>query len=278
MDVSLDLQAEYDNRARVPEHPAFLEAWARDAARYRLEAGVHALLDIAYGARERAKLDLFVPEGAGEGPVALFVHGGYWQALGKSSFSHIAAGAVAHGITVAVAGYTLCPDVGIGDIVDEIDQAVLFLARRFGRPLVVYGHSAGGHLAVTAAAADWRAKAPDLPFDPVAAALPVSGLFDLVPLTQTSVNDKLRLDEATAERLSPVRWPAPRGKRIVAVVGGAESGEYLRQTRDLVARWGEGGAHTREVVVPGAHHFDVIGPFADPASDLTRGLVALAKG
>lgn len=277
MTATIDLEAEYNNRARVPEHPAHLAAWARDAAAYRIACGDRAILDIAYGEHPRQRLDLFLPEGGVGGAVVLFLHGGYWQALGKSSFSHMAAGANAHGITVAVAGYTLCPDISIAGIVDEVRAAVVAVAQRFGKPLTVYGHSAGGHLAAAMAATDWGKEAPGLGFDPVPAALPISGLFELEPLVPTSINEKLGLDLAEARRLSPIYWPPPKGKRIVAVAGGDESNEFLRQTRDLAERWSAAGVIARAVTVAGTNHFTVIGPLADPNADLTRGLAALAK-
>jgi arylformamidase len=277
MTATVDLEAEYNNRARVPEHPVHLAAWARDSAAYRVACGDRAILDIAYGEHPRQRFDLFLPESGVGDAVALFLHGGYWQALGKSSFSHMAAGANAHGVTVAVTGYTLCPDISVAGIVDEVRAAVLAVAARFGRPVTVYGHSAGGHLAAAMVATDWEREAPDLDFDPVPAALPISGLFELESLVPTSINQKLGLDLAEARRLSPIYWPPPKGKRIVAVVGADESSEYLRQTRDLAERWGAAGAITRAVTVSDANHFTVIGPLADPNTDLTRGLVALAK-
>jgi arylformamidase len=275
----VDFEAEYDNRGRVPEHPAILAGWARDAAAFRAERGERAELDIAYGPGERQRLDLFHPdEASADAPPILFIHGGYWQALDKASFSHMASGAVAHGAAVAVMGYTLCPATTVAAIVDEARAAATLLARRFARAVTVAGHSAGGHLAAALLASDWAALRGELGFAPVAAGMPISGLFDLVPLIRTTVNAKLGLDEAEARRLSPMEWAAPAGARLVAVVGGEESSEYLRQTRELVRRWGEAGVAARAVELPGANHFTVIGPLADRDSDLTRGLIALARG
>jgi arylformamidase len=275
----VDYEAEYDNRGRVPEHPAILAGWARDAAAYRALRGERAELDLGYGHGERQKLDLFHPDDeAADAPLVLFIHGGYWQALDKASFSHIAAGAVAHGAVVAVMGYTLCPATTVEGIVDEARAAASLLVRRFGRPVTAAGHSAGGHLAAALLASDWSGLAGELGGAPVPAAMPISGLFDLVPLVATSVNAKLGLDEAEARRLSPIGWPAPAGARLVAVVGGDESSEYLRQTRELARRWGEAGVAARAVELPGANHFTVIAPLADRDSDLTRGLLALARG
>ena len=97
---AVDLEAEYNNRARVSEHPAIFERWQRDAAAFR--AGhANAELDLAYGSGARTKVDIFWPSPARDVRIALFIHGGYWRSLDKSRFSHLAAGANARGIAVA---------------------------------------------------------------------------------------------------------------------------------------------------------------------------------
>lgn len=263
----VDHEREYDNRGRVPEHPAIIEGWYRDAAAFRTDH--QGTLDIAYGAHPRERLDLFTASAAAPGAAMLFIHGGYWQALDKAGFSHCAAGVLAHGHPVAVAGYPLCPEVDVGRIIDALKAAVVATAERTGRRVVVAGHSAGGHLAAAMLAAPWPENRRDL----VPAALAISGLFDLEPLLRTSVNDAVGLDVASARAASPVLWPPPRGRRIDAWLGALESTEYHRQSLDLVRTWGEGGVDTEYEVLPDANHFTAIAPLAQPESRLTRRLV-----
>jgi len=259
-----DLEAEYNNRAKVPEHPVIMETWRRDAARFR-ETHPDAEPGLAYGPTERQKLDLFWPAEREGAALALFLHGGYWQAFDRSWFSHMAAGLVGHGVAVAVASYDLCPAVPLATIVDQARAAVRFLAARHGRPILAFGHSAGGHLAAMLLATDWGG----VPLVP--AALALSGLFDLVPLLGTSINAGLGLDAAEARRLSPVTLPAPAG-RLHAVVGGAEGAEYTRQSRAIAQAWGGSWE-----AVPGENHFTVIAPLADPDSALVRRARALLR-
>lgn len=271
----IDYETEYNNRARVPEHPALIAGWAADAAAFRTR---HApIAGLAYGERERARYDLFLPESPAEGPVALFVHGGYWQALDRSFFSHMAAGPLAHGVPVAVMSYDLCPAVSLAAIVRQVQDCVRALWLKLERPVIVYGHSAGGHLAAMMLATDWRKIDRDLPERPVPAALAVSGLFDLRPLVETSVNDKLGLDVAQAWHLSPLRLPAPQGLHLDSVVGGAESAEYLRQTREITEIWGAAGSRTTSAVLPDENHFTVIASFAQAEGVLTKRLMALVR-
>ena len=268
----IDYDAEYNNRARVPDHPAVIEGWARDAAAYR-DSMQGRFETLRYGASERQAIDVFEPDHGSASATVMFIHGGYWQSMDRSMFSHLARGPNAHGVRVAVPGYDLCPQVRVGDIVEQIRQACLRLAERGS--LVVAGHSAGGHLAACMLATDWTTlgAAPNL----VPAAYAISGLFDLKPLVATFVNQALEMSETEAERLSPIGWPAPIGRRIDAVVGGDESSEYLRQSRTLAERWGEAGVRTRYEAVAGQNHFTVIAALADPDSAMTQRLVELAR-
>jgi arylformamidase len=270
--ATVDYETEYNNRARVPEYPAIFAGWARDAAAYRQR---HAPRAVAYGRGARNTIDYFA--GDGEGPIVVFIHGGYWQALDGSSFSHLAAGLNAHGIGVAIPSYELCPAVSVDDIIEQMRAATRELAR-LGRPLVVSGHSAGGHLAACLLATDWRALDASLPSDLVVAAYAISGLFDLVPMIETSINNALRLDRATARAASPLFWPPPDHGSLDAIVGGNESAEYFRQSRAIVEQWASAGVATRFGTVAGANHFTAIAPLADPNSPMVARLRELAGG
>jgi arylformamidase len=276
--MPIDYEVEYDNRARVPEHPEIFAGWTRDAEDYRALAMQErrAELGLAYGESPRQFIDLFSPRPDVTAPLALFVHGGWWRSLEPAMFSHMARGLNAHGVAVAVAGYDLCPHVSIADIIEQIRHACLFLWLRTKQRLLVYGHSAGGHLAGAMLATDWPTlypKAGDL----VPAAYSISGVFDLAPLTGISVNQDLRLDDASAREASPLTWPAPKGHTFDAVVGGLESSEFLRQSRTIADSWGKAGVATRYEAIPGENHFTVINALADPQSAMVARLAELAK-
>ena len=272
MSGAIDYEVEYNNRARVPENPALIAGWARDAKAYR-EANEGRWHVIPYAAGARHSIDFFPADG--HGPIAVFIHGGYWQALDSSFFSHLAGGLNAHGISVAIPNYELCPVVTIDDIIAQTRLAMRELAR-LGQKLVVSGHSAGGHLAACMLATDWRAIDPALPEDLVIAAYAISGLFDLVPLVSTSVNMPLHLNDVSAREVSPLFWPAPSRGSLDAVVGGDESAEYFRQSRTIVDTWGV-TIPTRYQTVSGANHFTVIAGMADPKSPMTLRLKQLAQ-
>jgi arylformamidase len=268
--TNIDYEAEYNNRARVPENPMLMAGWAKDAAAYREQNKPRV---ISYGPGRRQTIDFFAGEDAG--PIVIFIHGGYWQALDGSSFSHCARGLNAHRIDVAVPSYDLCPQVTVDSIIKQMRAAMRELAR-LGRRLVVSGHSAGGHLAACMLATDW-ASDPSLRGDLVIAAYTISGLFDLVPLVGTSINKALGLDRAAAIAASPLHWTPPKLGSLDAVVGGNESTEYFRQSRTVVEQWGRAGLATRFGTVSGANHFTAIAPLSDPDSPMVDRLTELAR-
>jgi arylformamidase len=277
LNPSVDYEVEYNNRARVPEHPALIAGWVEDAAAYRQ---LHAPESISYGAGARNTIDFFAGHdfaGNGNGPIVVFIHGGYWQAFDGSFFSHLAGGLNAHGIDVAIPSYDLCPAVTVGEIIQQMRLGCRELAR-LGRPLVISGHSAGGHLAACMLATDWPAFDTSLPRDLVIAAYSISGLFDLAPMIKTYVNDAMHLDEATARDASPLFWSPPRHGSLDAVVGSHESAEYFRQSQSIVDVWGRAGLPTRFGTVPDTNHFTAIAPLADPDSPMVARLRELAGG
>ena len=268
----MDYEIEYNNRARVPENPAIFEGWSRDAKAYR-EAHRAGYRVIPYGPGARNKIDFFA--GDSKGPIVVFIHGGYWQAFDSSSSSHLAGGLNAHGVDVAIPSHDLCPNVSVEEIIRQMRMATRELAK-LGRPLVVSGHSAGGHLAACMLATDWRGFDASLPQHLVTAAFAISGLFDLRPLVKTSINNALRLDDAAAKAASPLFWKPPAQGSLDAVVGENESAEYFRQGRSIVEAWGAASIAARFATVPGANHFTAIAPLADPNSPMTLRLKQLA--
>ena len=274
--MTIDYEKEYDNRARVPEHPEIFARWQRETDAYRA-ASPGATLGISYGPSPRQTIDLFPGKDAkADAPLAMFIHGGWWRALSPAMFSQMAKGANAHGVTVAVVGYDLAPNVTIATIIEQMRAAVLHLWRAHKKRVMVYGHSAGGHLAACLAATEWKTLDPSAPNDLVPAAYAISGAFDLAPLTQISVNADLKLDEKSAHDCSPLYWQVPVGRTLDAVVGGIESSEFLRQSKTIAEVW-QGTAQTRYEAIAGANHFTVLDPLTDAGSAMTRRVVELAR-
>jgi arylformamidase len=267
-----DFEEEYSPSRRVPEYAAILDGWARDAAAWRAQmtAAGRAEPGVSYGATERQALDLFFPPAEAGGALALFVHGGWWQMMDRSAHSHMARGLVERGVMVAVTGYDLTPHVSVAEIVEQVRQACVMLWRRTGKRLVVFGHSAGGHLTAAMAATDWAARGA--PAGLAIGGYAISGAFDLEPLLGTSMNRDWKLDSASARALSPLHWSPQKGVIFDAVVGSLESRQFKRQSRALSERWG-----ARNEEIDGANHFTIHDPLADPGSEMVGRLAEMAN-
>ncbi|WP_037264803.1 alpha/beta fold hydrolase [Roseivivax halodurans] len=263
----------YENGGNIPGGDAYPAAWVRPAEAYRAQGNVR--LDIPYGTGDRNLYDLFLPSERPRG-LMVFVHGGYWVALDKSYWSHLAAGAVGSGWACAMPSYDLCPDVTIAEITAQIGTAITHAAGEVDGPIVLSGHSAGGHLVTAMMCED--SPLPEEVRARLVHVVSISGLHDLRPMLRTARNDLLRLDMGSAEANSPaLKCPLP-GIRLTTWVGGGERQEFLRQSALLTNIWRGLGAATREVVEPDRHHFNVIDGLGDVRSVLMRTALEVAEG
>ncbi len=265
------LQAQYDNRARVPDHVRIFARWAEASALVRERS--RAVLDQRYAPGDGGTLDVF-PTDTPNAPVLVFIHGGYWRSLDKSDFSFIAPAFNAAGALVLVPNYALCPAVGIEHITLQCAAAVAWAWRHAaahgGDPsrIALVGHSAGGHLATMLLSCRWKEFDAELPAAPLAGALSISGLYDLEPLRHVPpLQADLRLTAASVARLSPAFFPRPKSGRLYVAVGGEESEEFQRQNGLIRDVWGPTAVPVCETV-PGRNHFDILESLVDPAGRL----------
>jgi arylformamidase len=262
------LAAQYDNRARVPDFARIFKSWDDASALARERS--RCLLDQRYAEGDGGLLDVFPPEPGPPAPVLVFIHGGYWRSLHKGQFSFVAPAFVAQGAMVVVPDYALCPAVTIEHIALQMTQAVAWAVRHAaehgGDPqrIALVGHSAGGHLAAMLLACRWKEVGADLPPQPLAGALSISGLYDLEPVRKVpGLQADLRLTPASVARLSPAFFPRPKGAKLYTTAGSEESEEFLRHNRLIRDQWGPSTVPVCETV-PGKNHFDVLQSLADP--------------
>jgi arylformamidase len=255
----------YNAAAAVPESAAMFKAWVERSKAFRAAHAEH--LDLVYGPRDRNRIDYF---SAGPGtPVLAFLHGGWWQLRAKEDFAFVAESFVAEGVSVAMVGYPLAPDATMDEIVADTHTAIRYLAAelpRLGgdpRHLVVSGWSAGGHLTTMV-----------LEEPTVHAGVSISGLFDLRPLLNSYINDKLHMDADMAERNSPQFHLPARSKRLELFVGGSELPEMIRQSKEYAAARTAAGlpAHFQEI--RGANHYMMLDDMASPDGELHRAILS----
>lgn len=257
--------AAYSNSLHVADSPA-LNA-ARIAASAAFTAATRCHLDVPYGGADRQKCDLYPAEDP-HAPCFVFIHGGYWQRNSREEFSALVAGLHGHGWSAAIPGYTLAPDATMTQIASEITSALDWLAAKgpaFGiaGPVLLSGWSAGGHL---------TAMALDHPL--VTAGLAISGIFELGPVRDTYLNEKLRLTDDEIVTLSPQRLPVVN-KPMTIAYGSAELQALVDDSRNLHAK--RAAAHAPGALLPiaGANHFTIVKELQDPHSTLVRAALAL---
>src|SRR5471032_2889432 len=249
-----------NNGVAVPGSADMVAGWDKRSAEMRARYSGH--LDLRYGPRERNRIDfLKVADG---GPTLLFIHGGYWQTRAKETFAVFASGPMAHGINVALIGYTLAPDATLDQIVEEIHAGIEFLAGQppalggDGKGIVVSGWSAGGHLTSMA-----------LSHPHVRAGMAISGIYDLEPIRHSYLNEKLRLDEAASRRNSPMMQAGGAIKPLSLVAGGAELPLLRKQTADFAGHRATYGLPVTYEEIPGADHFTIMNELASPMGRIT---------
>lgn len=269
----MDWTSAYDNSAAVKGSAEFFQTWTAAAEAFRADclATDSATLDIAYGEDVRQKFDLFRPRGVDPIGLLVHVHGGYWMRTDKSVWSHFATGALARGLAVAMPSYRLCPDVSIATITADVSAAITQAASHIAGPIVLSGHSAGGHLVT-------RQLCRNAPLGEetalrIRAAASISGLHDLRPLIKTPLNDTLQLSVPTARAESPALLEPRPEASLYAWVGADELPELRRQTALLSTIWHGQLAHTQATEIENTHHFDVIDSLCNADSPILDHLV-----
>jgi arylformamidase len=244
------------------------ESWTAASKALRERRPNH--LNLAYGTGERTKWDLY-PATDPKAPCFVHIHGGYWQRGSKEIFACLAEGALAHGWSAALPGYTLAPEASLTQITNELRTAFDWLDAEAAEhgiegPVIVTGWSAGGHL--TALMLDHRK---------VAAGLSISGVFELAPLRDSPhVNDKVNLSEFEIETLSPMRRPGVN-KPLSIAYGTGELPAMIASSRDYHAY--RAGAHLPGDLIPvvDTNHFTVLDELRQPDSVLTRAVLRMAE-
>jgi arylformamidase len=249
-----------NNGVAVADSADIVAGWERRSAEMRGRHSYH--LDLRYGPRERNRIDFL--KAAPEAPTLVFIHGGYWQTRAKEVFTVVAEGPMAHGINVALIGYTLAPEATLDEIVAEIHSSLDFLVEQLpglggdASRIVVSGWSAGGHL-----------TAMGLSHRHVTAGMAISGIYDLEPIRHSYLNVKLKLDEAMSRRNSPLMQASDAMKPLSLVAGRAEQPLLRKQTADFASHRARYGSPVTYEEIPGANHFTIMNEMMSPTGRIT---------
>jgi dipeptidyl aminopeptidase/acylaminoacyl peptidase len=235
-------------------------------------------LALRYGPEDEVA-DLWLPPGGTAGPArfVLFLHGGFWRAAyDRRHAGPLAEALSAAGLAVCVPEYRRVGQPGGGwpGTFDDVAAAVRGLPALVGEAaagrvttdrMVLAGHSAGGHLALWAAAQEIGLARPDL-----LAVVSLAGVCDLAAC------HRLRLGQDAAGELmggGPEELPErylradpmaaiPVRASVILVHGLADDRVPWQQSGTYATAASAAGGEARCVLLPDAGHFDVIDPLS----------------
>ena len=280
MDDRTALDAQFNNRAMVPEHVEMYARWQPmcDA----VCADYPCRRDVAYGTSAREVMDIVLPTGAGPHPALLYIHGGYWMSRTKGDQTFLARAYADAGIAFVLVEYDLMPGVRMADIVGQCRKALGWVHANGAElgidreRLHVSGHSAGGHLTAVMAATDWTRHG--LAADALKGGIAISGIFDLNAMQGCYLQDTLGLTDDEVATWSPQYFDTVPAMPLLVVPGGAESDAFRHQSRNLVNTWNAKGGNCSYLEPEGRNHFTILSAFADPANELGRAAIDLING
>ena len=261
-----DFTDAYANAPNIPNGDAWPEAWVKPAKTFRA-TWPNVETDISYGDHDREKYDLFSPKEESKG-LFVFIHGGFWLRLDKSYWSHLAKGTLERGFSVAIPSYPLCPEVRVQDISQSAARAVSHAASKVTGPVILSGHSAGGHLVTRLISRG--STLDEATLKRIAHVVSISGVHDLRPLLQSDLNKGIGLDLSEAKDESPALLAPLIDVPVTCWVGANERSEFVRQNALLANIWRGLGAETQAIEEPDRHHFDVIDDLSDERSPLMK--------
>ena len=261
--LEVDLSDDYANAKYISNAKSFPEKWQKKATNFRNERAFFSTveLDIPYGSSDREKMDIFYPKKGTTG-VFVFIHGGYWRAFDKSTWSHLSLGALDNGFVSVIPSYRLCPEVSISQITLDIAKCIIAIANIVDSgPIVLAGLSAGGQLVSRMLCGKVLPENVSLRLRRV---VPISPLADLQPLIFTDLNSDLNLSVESAILESPLFYrPIDVNTRVW--VGEDERPAFLQQAEMLSKKW-----QCELIIQPNSHHFDIIDELLDSRSKMCK--------
>ncbi|KAM9461248.1 kynurenine formamidase isoform 1-T1 [Clarias gariepinus] len=238
------------------------------------------ILDIPYGERDEEKLDVYMPVSSSpDVPLVIYIHGGYWQFLSKEESGFMAVPLAQKGVVVVAVDYSIAPKGNMDLMVSQVRRSLVAVIQQYSHisGLYICGHSAGAHLAAMVLSTDWS----EYGISPqIKGAFLVSGIYDLLPILSTYVNEPLNMTEEVALRNSPNRFISQLklsslGCDIVVAVAQNDSPEFRKQSEDYFKSLQAAGVKVTLEDIPDTDHFNIIEQLVDENYYLTQLLLKM---
>lgn len=274
-----DLDAQFNLRARHPDFQTYFDR--NESLSEQSLARFPWQTDISYGKHRLQTLD-FVAARSPHSPIYIFIHGGYWKTLDKSSHRFLADPFLENGCAAFAVNYRLAPEATIDEIVEDVANAIRWAIAQAeelhgnSNRIYIAGHSAGAHLALMSyllllAQQDKIAQG-------IRCVYCVSGLYDLDLLMRSYLNEELNLTPSVAETCSPLaRSDLNVDANLRFLVGSEETDVFISQSHLIHELASNSGANASLSLIEGRHHFDILYELGDPKGVLSQELMALIK-
>jgi arylformamidase len=268
-----ELDNQYNNRLQVPDFATYLERWDKLSKATRKK---HAYVkDLQYGNHPGECLDIF-PSGRPGSKVLIFIHCGYWQLFDKTKFHFVAETFLPHNITTVVINYPLAPAATMDEIVASCCKAMRWIEQNIAAynadqgQVYIAGHSAGAHLATMLMSKEFTVEIKYF-FKGICL---LSGLYNLIPVQLSYVNEALQMDKETAIRNSPIKLRNVQPCSLLISTGGAETEEFKDQSRELYNQW-KNKMPVQLIELPGYNHFSILNALVDENTSLYKTMMKL---
>lgn len=275
-DTQQELDAEYDVEKAVSNFPNYIQDYVDSSLEARRT--LKGRKEVKYGPTLMERLTIY-PAKNPLAPVLVFIHGGYWKMGTGDEYEFIAMGPWKAGFTVVIVTYSLAPNVSIPEMIRQVRASVAWTATNIadfnGDPAGIFiaGHSAGAHLAAMTVITDWSDYG--LPQETIKGMLALSGLYDLLPVSQTFVQPSLRITSEQVLNSSPIRQIRSTNIPVIVAWGDQETEAFQKQSSEYLFAWKAAGNTGRSRIIAGANHFSILESFKNPEGEMTGALISL---
>jgi len=223
-----------------------------------------AAKDIAYGEKDRQKLDVYVPEVQAESaPLMIFIYGGSWKDGSKDDYEFVGHAFASRGFITILADYRLVPEVRYPEFVEDcaasVKWAVDHAADYGGDPESIFlsGHSAGAYNVMMVTLAPEFLESFDLSSENIAGTIGISGPYSFLPLAVDATKAAFAHVE-DLESTQPIERVGEGGPPILLLNGSDDQVVSPRNVPKLAEILSEANREVETKIYPGLTHTDTV--------------------
>lgn len=269
--VNPAVESQFNPRTTVPDVGVYTERGDKLSLEARQKHAFEA--DVRYGTGPLADLDYFPARTPGR-PLVVFLHGGYWRARDKKDYSFVVEGLLSADCSVVVMNYDLCPSVQLPEIVQQVRDGLVWIAdqaEKWGfdrKQILVSGHSAGAHL--IAAILAQTGEPYQLPAGIIKKAYLISGVYDVEPVLQISVNAEVLLKPEQVHAMSPARFKFTTDTAYEVYAGGAEPRDWIRESSRFAQHLSAQGCVVHYETLADLNHYTIMHEIETPEGFISK--------